>query len=90
MTNDKTNHHLAEVVWVPTTREEPIGDEATARTEDKVLLDISRVVKPVADNEEGERETKVVRKRLKLRSSCDQEVWAAPKEASHANKQMNS
>ena len=38
MTNDKINHHLAEVVWVPTTGEEPISDEATAGTEDKVLL----------------------------------------------------
>ena len=39
MTNDKTNHHLAEVVWVPTTGEEPVGDEATAGAEDKVLLE---------------------------------------------------
>ena len=39
MTNDKTNHHLAEVVWVPTTGEEPVSDEATAGTEDKVLLE---------------------------------------------------
>ena len=39
MTNDKTNHHLAEVVWVPTTGEEPVSDEATASTEDKVLLE---------------------------------------------------
>ena len=38
MTNDKINHHLAEVVWVPTTGEEPVGDEATAGAEDKVLL----------------------------------------------------
>ena len=39
MKNDKTNHHLAEVVWVPTTGEEPVSDEATASTEDKVLLE---------------------------------------------------
>ena len=39
MTNDKINHHLAEVVWVPTTGEEPVSDEATASTEDKVLLE---------------------------------------------------
>ena len=39
MTNDKTNHYLAEVVWVPTTGEEPVSDEATAGTEDKVLLE---------------------------------------------------
>ena len=39
MTNDKTNHHLAEVVWVPTTGEEPVSDEATACTKDKVLLE---------------------------------------------------
>ena len=39
MTNDKINHHLAEVVWVPTTGEEPVSDEATAGTEDKVLLE---------------------------------------------------
>ena len=39
MTNDKTNLYLAEVVWVPTTGEEPDSDEATAGTEDKVLLE---------------------------------------------------
>ena len=39
MTIDKTNDHLAEVVWVPTTGEEPVSDEATAGTEDKILLE---------------------------------------------------
>ena len=39
MTIDKTNDHLAEVVWVPTTGEEPVSDEATAGTEDKVFLE---------------------------------------------------
>ena len=39
MTNDKIDNHLAEVVWVPTTGEEPVSDEATAGTEDKVLLE---------------------------------------------------
>ena len=39
MTNDKIGNHLAEVVWVPTTGEEPVSDEATAGTEDKVLLE---------------------------------------------------
>ena len=39
MTNDKINNHLAEVVWVPTTGEEPVGDEATASTENKILLE---------------------------------------------------
>ena len=39
MTNDKIDNHLAEVVWVPTTGEEPVSDEATAGTEDKVFLE---------------------------------------------------
>ena len=39
MTNDKIDNHLAEVVWVPTTGEEPVSDEATAGTEDKILLE---------------------------------------------------
>ena len=80
------DHHLPEVVWISTSREEPVHDETAPGAKNKILLqkvsadnsdnklldiylDISRMMKPIADNEAGERDAKVVGQRLKLGSS---------------------
>ena len=63
------DHHLSEVVRIPTSSEEPVRDETTAGAKNEILLDIGGMMKPVADNEAGEGNAKVVGKGLKLSSS---------------------
>ena len=48
------DHHLSEVVWIPTSREEPICDETTTGAKNEILLDVGGMMKPVADDEAGE------------------------------------
>jgi len=48
------------------------------------------MMKPIADNETGERNAKVVGKRLKLNSSCHQKIRTGPEGALHAKEKQNS
>jgi len=84
------DHHLSQVVGIPTSGEEPIRDETTAGAKNKILLDVGGMMKPVADNEAGEGNAKVVGKGLKLSSSCHQKVWTGPEHAGHAKDQLKS